>query len=108
MTTRRCEECGALTRPGVVWFGEMLPVDALERAQAEVERCDCVLVVGTSNQVYPAAALVEMAVAGPAQVIEVNPQATAVSNAVDVHIPESASVALPSLVDRLDALRSAR
>jgi NAD-dependent deacetylase len=103
-----CEECGALTRPGVVWFGEMLPVDALERAQAEVERCDCVLVVGTSNQVYPAAALVEMAVAGPAQVIEVNPQATAVSNAVDVHIPESASVALPSLVDRLDALRSAR
>ncbi|WP_353221821.1 NAD-dependent deacylase [Salinisphaera sp. C84B14] len=103
-----CDACGARMRPGVVWFGEMLPVNALERAQAELERCDCVLVVGTSNQVYPAAALVEMAVAGPATVIEVNPQATSVSAAVDAHIAETASKALPALVDRLDGLGAAR
>ncbi|WP_353178593.1 NAD-dependent deacylase [Salinisphaera sp. T5B8] len=103
-----CQSCGARMRPGVVWFGEMLPMAALERAQAELGRCDCVLVVGTSNQVYPAAALVEMAVDGPTPVIEVNPQATAVSPSVDVHIAETASMALPALVDRLDAMRTAR
>ena len=104
----RCDACGALMRPGVVWFGEMLPIHALERAQAELDRCDCVLVVGTSNQVYPAAALVEMAVAGPATVLEVNPQTTSVSAGVDTHIAQTASTALPALVDRLDASRAAR
>jgi NAD-dependent deacetylase len=103
-----CEACGALTRPGVVWFGEMLPMGALERAQAEVENADCVLVVGTSNQVYPAAALVEQAVASAATVIEVNPQPTAVSNTVDVYIPERASRALPALVNALDGLHTGR
>ena len=104
----RCERCDGLTRPAVVWFGEMLPPHALERAQREVERSDCVLVVGTSNQVYPAAALVEQAVSGPGCVIEVNPQQTPVSHAVDVRIPESASRALPALVEALDARQADR
>ena len=104
----RCPQCRALTRPGVVWFGEMLPVAALERAQVELEHCDCVLVVGTSNQVYPAAALVEQAVAGPAIVIEVNPEPTAVSGAVDIRIAERASRALPAVVHALDEPPAAR
>src|SRR5438132_5145094 len=29
----RCDACGNLVRPGVVWFGEMLPAAALDRAQ---------------------------------------------------------------------------
>ena len=104
----RCPQCSALTRPGVVWFGEMLPMDALDRAQDELRRCDCVLVVGTSNQVYPAAALVEQAVAGPATVIEINPEPTAVSSAVDIRIADRASLALPAIVHTLDGLPAAR
>jgi len=88
----------------VVWFGEMLPVNALRRAERELDRCDCVLVVGTSNQVYPAAALVEQAVAGPGTVIEINPQPTGVSNAVDRRIGDSASTALPQILNALDGL----
>lgn len=95
-----CANCGAMTRPAVVWFGEMLPIIALERAQRLLGVADCVLVVGTSNQVYPAAALVEQAVSGPATVIEINPENTAVSQSVDIRITATASRALPAIVEQ--------
>ncbi|PWY97754.1 DHS-like NAD/FAD-binding domain-containing protein [Testicularia cyperi] len=45
--------CNGLLRPGVVWFGESIP--GLERIQALIDRCDLILVLGTSATVYPAA-----------------------------------------------------
>ena len=75
----RCPVCGALLRPGVVWFGESLPEAALERAQAAAIDCDVFLSVGTSHQVYPAAALPGMAAAAGAAVavVDPNPRASA-------------------------------
>ncbi|HEY8848808.1 MAG TPA: NAD-dependent deacylase, partial [Thermoanaerobaculia bacterium] len=55
----RCE-CGALLRPDIVWFGEMLPDGIFERAVDAVKRADLLLVIGTSGVVYPAAGLVSM------------------------------------------------
>jgi NAD-dependent deacetylase len=55
----RCE-CGALLRPDVVWFGEMLSEDALARASAAIMGADLLLVIGTSGIVYPAAGLVSL------------------------------------------------
>src|ERR1019366_4333395 len=52
----RCQ-CGGMLRPGVVWFGEMLPEGALERATEAVRKADVLIVAGTSAQVYPAAGL---------------------------------------------------
>ncbi|EZA59667.1 NAD-dependent deacetylase sirtuin-5 [Ooceraea biroi] len=53
----RCkvEGCGALLRPDVVWFGEQLDENVLQRALDIVETCDACLVIGTSAIVYPAA-----------------------------------------------------
>jgi len=48
-----CIKCGALTRPGVVWFGET--PHHLETIDRLVEQADLCLVVGTSSTVYPAA-----------------------------------------------------
>lgn len=45
--------CAGLLRPAVVWFGE--PIPELHRIQPLVERCDLIIVLGTSNTVYPAA-----------------------------------------------------
>jgi NAD-dependent deacetylase len=98
-----CPECGYRLRPDVVWFGEALPGRALNAASRALESADCVLVIGTSNQVYPAAALVESAIASQAPVIEINPQPTGVSETVTLRLAESASVALPALVARLDS-----
>jgi NAD-dependent deacetylase len=69
----RCPECGGLLRPGVVWFGESLPEAAVEQARAAALGCDLFLSVGTSHQVYPAAALPALAASAGATVVVVNP-----------------------------------
>ena len=71
-----CGDCGALERPGVVWFGESLPEDAFEAALSAVRRAEVLLVVGTSGIVQPAASLVEVGRSRGAFVIEVNPEAS--------------------------------
>jgi NAD-dependent deacetylase len=50
-----CED-GFLLRPHVVWFGEEVP--ELEKAAKIVSEADCLIVIGTSLQVYPAASLI--------------------------------------------------
>lgn len=68
-----CEQCGALMRPDVVWFGEPLPMDQYEIARNAAVACDVFLSVGTSNVVEPAASLPWVAAAHGATVIVVNP-----------------------------------
>jgi NAD-dependent deacetylase len=50
-------DCGSPLKPGVVLFGEFLPVDAMERAEQLCAGADVVLCVGSSLEVYPAAGL---------------------------------------------------
>jgi NAD-dependent deacetylase len=94
----RCANCGALLRPDVVWFEEMLPPDALAAAEAMARRCDLMLVVGTSAEVYPAAALPSIAKGSGAIVIEINPNATALSPTADYALRGPAGRVLPALV----------
>lgn len=79
----RCDECRGLLRPGVVWFGEALPEAALARAFASAERCEVMLVVGTSAVVYPVAYLPQLAKRAGAYVIEVNPDETPLTALAD-------------------------
>jgi NAD-dependent deacetylase len=91
-------ECGALLRPDVVWFGEMLPEDAVGRAAVAVQGADLLLVIGTSGVVYPAAGFVHM---HSGLSVEVNPEASAVSSACTFAVAERAAVAVPPLVDAI-------
>ena len=91
----RCPDCGALARPDVVWFGESLPIDVLETAYAAAQRCQVMLVVGTSAVVQPAASLPLIAVRRGAHVVEINPQPTPLSRSVDEAIHHPAATALP-------------
>jgi NAD-dependent deacetylase len=50
-----CVHCGGCVRPGVVWFGEMLPDNVLKQAFAAARDCDVLLSIGTSSLVFPAA-----------------------------------------------------
>ena len=93
----RCS-CGALERPGVVWFGEALPTDVWEQAQQAAREADVFLVIGTSAVVYPAAGLVELAKTSGATVVEINVEATPVSHVVDVSWRAPAAQALPRLL----------
>jgi NAD-dependent deacetylase len=89
-----CPGCGALARPDVVWFGESLPGRSLEAAFAAAQRCQLMLVVGTSAVVQPAASLPLLALQRGAYVVEVNPQATPLSDAADQVIRQPAATAL--------------
>jgi NAD-dependent deacetylase len=86
--------CGGMLRPGVVWFGEMLPEGAMERATAAVLSADILIVAGTSAQVYPAAGLIAMA----STVIEINPESTAFSDEVAYPLRGTSAEILPLLM----------
>ena len=52
-----CPDCGEILKPGVVMFGELLPAVAIERARALAAEAGVLLVVGSSLEVHPVAAL---------------------------------------------------
>ena len=79
----KCDNCGGLLRPGVVWFGEALPEEAIGRAFAAANSCDFMLVVGTSAVVYPVAYLPQLAKGAGAYVVEVNPTETPLTALAD-------------------------
>ena len=102
-TPPTCMHCLSLVRPGIVWFGEALPMDAWSRAEAAVVMADVVLVIGTSGIVYPAARLPETALAAGIPVIEINPEATPLSAAASYHWQGTAATTLPALVAAINA-----
>lgn len=93
----RCPRCGAYIRPDVVWFGEMLPREALDAAFVASRACDVFLSVGTSTLVEPAASLPFGARGGGAAVVEVNPNPTPLSERADFVLRGSAADLLPLL-----------
>jgi len=96
-----CPECGALLRPDVVWFGEFLPEEALERASHLSRHCDAMLVVGTSGEVQPAASLPFQAARAGHPVIDVNPNRDPIARIADVFLQGPAGELLPSLISAL-------
>jgi NAD-dependent deacetylase len=96
----RCH-CGSVIRPDVVWFGEMLDQDDLDRAFAALSNCEAILVVGTSGLVYPAAGFPAAAKRMGAKVVEVNPEETPITDIADVFVKAPAGEALPAIVERL-------
>lgn len=96
-----CPHCDALVRPDVVWFGEMLPADALQTASQVSQMCDVMLVVGTSGLVTPAANLPFVAQQSGAHIIEVNPDMTPISSIADLHLAGPSGEMLPRVLEAL-------
>lgn len=91
-------ECGGLLRPAVVWFGEPIPDQVLQASFEAIGECDVLLVVGTSAVVQPAASLAMLALDMLKKVIEVNLEATPISNVVDISIRGKAGEVLPQII----------
>lgn len=96
-----CKFCTDYVRPSIVWFGEMLPGRELGAAWRAAEQCDVFLIIGTSGVVYPAAHLPALARRSGAQVIEINPEASDVSDLADVILRAPGGVALPQLLAKV-------
>lgn len=95
-----CPSCAAPLRPDIVWFGEALDPEAVQRAIDAVRTCDVLLVIGTSAVVYPVAAFPSMAKRAQATIVEVNVEATPVTSDADVVLRGPSGAILPE-VERL-------
>jgi NAD-dependent deacetylase len=76
----RCPRCGSYVRPAVVWFGEMLPDDAVSGSAAAIEDVGAVLLVGTSLLVTTPTSLLWHADRHGIPIVEVNPEPALRSN----------------------------
>ncbi|KAK4316437.1 hypothetical protein Pmani_012401 [Petrolisthes manimaculis] len=91
----RCKECSGLLRPDVVWFGEGLDSNILERADDELSVCDLCLVVGTSSVVYPAAMFAPQVAQRGVPVAEFNLEATPATHSFGFHFEGPCGSTLP-------------
>lgn len=71
-TPPRCPYCGSYLRPDVVFFGELLPDEAIDQAMDATYQCDLFLSIGTSGLVEPAASLPGWAYSHGARVAIIN------------------------------------
>ena len=104
MMPPRCD-CGGIFRPDCVFFGEMIPSEALNRSRQVSTRCDVMLVVGTSAVVQPAAFMPVIARQSGATVIEVNPEPTPLTGSTShLLVRGPAGEVMPEIVSALEAL----
>ena len=89
----------------MVLFGELLPVGVLLEGQSQADRCDVMLVAGSSLEVYPAAGLPMRAAEGGAKLIIVNYQPTHMDALAAVVVHEDVAVILPRIAARVEKLR---
>src|ERR1022692_4489086 len=94
----KCPNCGGLLRPDVVWFEEAMPEEETSRAFARSAGCEIFLSVGTSTVVHPAATLPFHALENGAMVVEINPDATPLTEKADYVLTGAAGVVLPELL----------
>ena len=100
-----CSKCGAFMRPGVVWFGEQLPRNELERVENFLDRgaCHVVIVAGTTATF---GYIIDWALRGSragGELIEVNPEETPLSRFATRLVREPAALVLPRIADELIA-----
>ena len=95
-----CPEChGSSARPDVVWFGEMpYFMDEIYDHLAEAQ---IFAAIGTSGQVYPAAAFVHEAIAAGARTVELNLEPSAGVTSFDQVLIGPASQVVPRWVDEM-------
>jgi len=92
-----CEDCGALLRPHVVWFGESLDSSILHKSFQLSSSCEVMFSIGTSAVVQPAASLPLSAAEAGAKVIEINPDPTSLTGSADFSFRAKSGEFLPIL-----------
>lgn len=93
----RCPQCQRVVKPDITLFGEMLPSATWLAAEEHCRQADLVLVVGSSLEVWPAAALPELCTDNGAALIINNLSATHLDHRADVLLPVNVAEALPEI-----------
>jgi len=95
----RCFSCGGVIKSDVVVFGEPIPEDVARTCVDQADLADCMLLVGTSAYVYPAASFPRQVSAGGGTLVEIGPHPTEITEMCDVVVRGTAAEVLPQLAD---------
>ncbi len=98
-------QCGGMLKPNVVLFGEWLPKRVLLEAWGEAERCDLMLVIGSSLEVAPASEIPFVAQRYGAKLVIINHQETYLDDLAEVVIREDVAEVLPRIVETCRRIR---
>ena len=93
-----CPRCGAIMKPDVVMFGELLPVEAMERAVELAQGAGLLLVVGSTLEVYPVAGLPDETLAAGGALAIVNRGRTPYDSLAAVKVDAGAGETLRNVV----------
>jgi len=93
-------------KPDVVFFGELLPPEAIDRAYELARRARLLLVVGSALEVYPVAGLPLETIGTGGDVAIVNRGRTAFDSEASLRIDGSAGEVLPQVVAELRPRRA--
>lgn len=94
----KCSTCEGLLRPHIIWFGESLNPEDLQKSFDALRNCEVLLIIGTSGVVYPAASFGPIAKENGAFVAEVNLDPTPNSDLVDLAIQGHAKDLVPEII----------
>jgi NAD-dependent deacetylase len=103
-----CPECGEVLKPGVVMFGELLCAEAIERAQRLAAEAGLLLVVGSSLEVHPVAALPGETLAAGGALAIVNRGDTPWDSRAELVLDAGAGETLRALAAALDIVEADR
>jgi NAD-dependent deacetylase len=103
----RCQ-CGGLVKAAIVSFGERIPETAMKRAHEAAAEADLFLVIGSSLQVQPAAALPLVAKRSGATLAIINREPTPLDHLAEIAIQRPIGAVFSALYPQLvsDALSS--
>ena len=96
-----CPSCGGILKPDVVFFGELLPPAAIDRAYELARRARLLLVVGSALEVYPVAGLPLETLGTGGEVAIVNRGQTPFDSQASLKVDGSAGEVLPQVVGML-------
>jgi len=101
----KCPHCGVrFLRPNIVWFGEALPVSAVQTSRETMNKTDVLLVVGLSGAITYGAPNVVKANGGT--IVEINPTHSTITDLADIWIEAPAGKALPQIINVLKELKN--
>ena len=95
----RCPQCGGIIKGDGVMFGEPIPIDVLELCELVTSKSDCMLLVGTSAFVYPAAGFPPEVKRRGGALIEIDPYETGLTPFCDISLRGKADGILPRVLD---------
>ena len=98
----KCPECKHVLKPDFIFFGEGIPTLAYDRSLRDMEKAECILVIGTTGEIVPASMLPSMAQRHGAKIIEINTETSAYTHTItDIFLQGKATEVLSELKKHL-------